>query len=109
MERILISACLVGRPVRYDGTKKSHESAEVISRWQDEGRLVLLCPEVAVGFPTPRPPAEIIGENDDSDGEMVLSGNRKPGMGTTTAALRKAGFRVWPETSIVELDSLLKE
>lgn len=165
MERVLISACLVGRPVRYNGTKKSHDSVEVISRWQDEGRLVLLCPEVAVGFPTPRPPAEIIGETRDCNGEMVLSGNarvlenegadvselyikaaldtvdfaerhgcrhavltdgspscgstfiydgsftgnRKPGMGTTTAALRNAGVRVWPETAVVELDFLLRD
>lgn len=165
MDRILISACLVGRPVRYNGTDKSHDAAEIIARWQDEGRLMLLCPEVAVGFPTPRPPAEIIGDDDNFDGEIVLngsarvvektgsdvselyiqaahqsvdfakrhgcchavltdgspscgstfiydgsfSGKRKSGIGTTTAALRNAGVRVWPETAIAELDALLRD
>jgi len=56
--KILISACLLGRPVRYDGTAKplSHPA---IARWQAEGRLVGFCPEQAGGLPTPRPPAEI--------------------------------------------------
>lgn len=74
MERILISACLVGRPVRYNGSDKSSGAEEVISRWQDERRLVLLCPEVAVGFSTPRPPAEILGPYEDCDGAAVLTG-----------------------------------
>ena len=58
MERILISACLLGRPVRYDGRGKELRH-DLIARWQAEGRLVPVCPEVLAGFPTPRPPAEI--------------------------------------------------
>lgn len=56
--RILISACLLGQPVRYDGRGKPlvHPA---IARWQREGRLVGFCPEQAGGLPTPRPPAEI--------------------------------------------------
>ena len=58
MSRILISACLLGAPVRYDGRAKTlHDT--LIPRWQAEGRLVPLCPEVAAGLPTPRAPAEI--------------------------------------------------
>lgn len=58
MDKILISACLMGRPVRYDGKGKPlHHPA--IARWQEEGRLVVFCPEQAGGLPTPRPPAEI--------------------------------------------------
>ncbi|RLQ87608.1 DUF523 domain-containing protein [Notoacmeibacter ruber] len=60
MERILVSACLLGRPVRYDGRPKLSNDA-IIARWMEEGRVVSVCPEVAVGFPTPRPPAEIRG------------------------------------------------
>ncbi|MBL0370772.1 DUF523 domain-containing protein [Rhizobium sp. KVB221] len=56
--KILISACLMGKPVRYDGKGKllSHD---LISKWDREGRLVVFCPELAGGFAVPRPPAEI--------------------------------------------------
>lgn len=56
--RILVSACLLGQPVRYDGRARTL-AHDLLARWQAEGRVVPLCPEVAAGFPTPRPPAEI--------------------------------------------------
>jgi uncharacterized protein YbbK (DUF523 family) len=56
--RVLVSACLLGVPVRYHGGAARCESA-VLERWQAEGRVVPLCPEVAGGLPTPRAPAEI--------------------------------------------------
>lgn len=164
MERILISACLVGQPVRYNGTDKRSDAADIISRWQTEGRLVPHCPECAVGFPTPRPPAEIVAAQLAPSGVEVLagaarvmeatgtdvthlyaraaqdtvamakrngcrhavltdgspscgstfvydgtfSGTTKPGVGSTTAALRAAGISVWPETAIAELDAVLR-
>src|SRR4051794_8172850 len=58
MESILVSACLLGRPVRYDGTGKRSDH-RVFERWRAEGRLVPVCPEVHGGLPVPRPPAEI--------------------------------------------------
>lgn len=67
MEKILISACLLGQPVRYDGTDKA-TSHELIRQWQLEGRLIPVCPEVDAGLPTPRPAAEIHG----GDGYDVL-------------------------------------
>lgn len=56
--KILISACLLGQPVRYDGKGKPlfHPA---IDRWRQESRLVTICPEMAGGMPVPRPPAEI--------------------------------------------------
>ncbi len=56
--KILISACLLGQPVRYDGKAKEVRHP-VLQRWQEEGRLVPLCPEVSGGLPVPRPVAEI--------------------------------------------------
>ncbi|MBW8444053.1 MAG: DUF523 domain-containing protein [Arenimonas sp.] len=73
MERILISACLLGHAVRYDGKGKPLDHP-AINRWRSEGRLVTLCPEQAGGLPTPRPPAEI--ENGLS-GEDVLEGRAR--------------------------------
>ena len=58
MDRIFVSACIIGRPVRFNGTDNLVRDA-LMQQWQEEGRLVPLCPEVAAGFPTPRAPAEI--------------------------------------------------
>jgi uncharacterized protein YbbK (DUF523 family) len=57
--KVVVSACLLGAPVRYNGTdKKTHHP--VLQRWIDEGRIVSVCPEVLGGLGTPRPPAEIV-------------------------------------------------
>ena len=68
MQKILVSRCLLGQRVRYDGG--AHGPFAVLERWQQEGRIVPLCPEVAGGLPTPRAPAEIAG----GQGEQVLDG-----------------------------------
>ncbi len=73
MERVLVSACLLGEPVRHDGRGKAQSHA-VLRRWQQEGRVVAACPEVLGGLPVPRPPAEITG---DGDGGAVLDGRSR--------------------------------
>lgn len=70
MERILVSACLLGSRVRYDGGAKTSGDA-MLARWRAEGRLVRFCPEVEGGLPVPRPPAEIEG---GAGGAAVLAG-----------------------------------
>lgn len=70
MMKMLISACLLGDKVRYNGSDVPCES-DLLSKWQAEGRVVPFCPEVAAGFAVPRPPAEIVGR----DGEAVLDGS----------------------------------
>ncbi|OBX37041.1 hypothetical protein A8U91_01389 [Halomonas elongata] len=52
MEKLLISACLLGQPVRYDGRAKTQQS-DILARWREEGRLVTVCPEVQAGLATP--------------------------------------------------------
>lgn len=71
MERVLVSACLLGSKVRYNGSFRL-DHHPVLARWQSEGRIVQICPEVAAGFSTPRPPAEIQGAR---DGHAVLQGH----------------------------------
>jgi uncharacterized protein YbbK (DUF523 family) len=56
--KILISACLLGSKVRYDG-KDNLIDSPLIQRLRDEGRLVPVCPEIEGGLSTPRAPAEI--------------------------------------------------
>ena len=72
MIRVLISSCLLGQPVRYNGSDAPSDKT-ILSQWQSEGRLVHFCPEISAGFPIPRPPAETVG----GDGRLVLSGHAK--------------------------------
>ncbi|WP_036510347.1 MULTISPECIES: 2-thiouracil desulfurase family protein [Nitrincola] len=57
MLKILVSACLLGAKVRYDGQTCPLQHP-TLRLWQTEGRLVMACPETLGGLPTPRPPAE---------------------------------------------------
>jgi uncharacterized protein YbbK (DUF523 family) len=68
MQKILVSRCLLGHHVRYDGG--AHGPLALLQRWQAEGRVVALCPEVAGGLPTPRSAAEI----PSGQGAQVLDG-----------------------------------
>ena len=70
MQKILVSACLLGEAVRYDGA--AHGPFAQLQAWQAEGRVLALCPEMAGGLPTPRPPAEILG----GQGRTVLAGQQ---------------------------------
>ena len=56
MEKILISACLVGEHCRYDGTDKKSPYIEELNKYFD---LVPFCSEVEGGLETPRSPSEI--------------------------------------------------
>ncbi|MFZ2490208.1 MAG: 2-thiouracil desulfurase family protein, partial [Thermoanaerobaculia bacterium] len=43
--KVLVSACLLGAPVRYDGRDKK-SGDPILERWIEEGRVVSVCPEV---------------------------------------------------------------
>ena len=77
VERILVSSCLAGRPVRYDGAAKP-VGGDLFERWRREGRLVPFCPEISGGLTVPRQPAEIVG----GDGGDVLDGTARVLTGT---------------------------
>ncbi len=71
MQKILLSRCLLGHRVRYDGGASG--PFDQLEQWVAEGRVVALCPEVAGGLPTPRPAAEIAG----GQGVEVLDGSAR--------------------------------
>ena len=56
MEKILVSACLLGENCRYDGMNKLNK--ELFQ--QKKANLIPFCPEVAGGLSIPRKPGEII-------------------------------------------------
>lgn len=70
--KILVSACLLGQPVRYDGKSKSMANTE-LEQLSNSNLVVPYCPEVAGGLPTPRPAAEI----KFGDGFSVLDGQSR--------------------------------
>ncbi|MCM3239397.1 DUF523 domain-containing protein [Heyndrickxia oleronia] len=67
---ILVSSCLAGLDVRYNGTNCLNDK---IRKLVEGNKAITICPELLGGFSTPREPAEIIGGN----GEDVLDGNAK--------------------------------
>ncbi|WP_298451746.1 DUF523 domain-containing protein [uncultured Marinobacter sp.] len=69
MRKVLMSACLLGKRVRYDGGSLSVND-QLIERWISEGRIVSVCPEVEAGMSIPRKPAEI----SKGSGSNVLDG-----------------------------------
>ena len=67
MEKILISACLVGDNVKYNG---GNNLSPKINALLEKYELIPFCPEVEGGLSTPRTPAERKGErviNQDGD------------------------------------------
>jgi len=88
-QRILMSACLLGEPVRYDGGH-SKVASGLIQQWQDEGRILSTCPEMAGGLNVPRIPAEIIAGNADAvlQGQSLIQ--RKDGGDVTDAYISGA-------------------
>jgi uncharacterized protein YbbK (DUF523 family) len=59
MEKVLISACLLGKRVRYDGNGLSVYDS-ILEQWKASGRVISICPEVDAGMSIPRAPAEIL-------------------------------------------------
>ena len=69
MNKILVSACLLGNPVRYDGQSKALNHS-LLNQLVAEGRVISFCPEVAGGLSVPRAAAEIQA----GDGDAVING-----------------------------------
>ncbi|OUS32087.1 hypothetical protein A9Q98_02125 [Thalassotalea sp. 42_200_T64] len=62
MQKILISSCFLGNKVRFDGKTKTLIDPQ-IATWQQQGRLLVICPETAGGLAVPRPRAELLAGN----------------------------------------------
>ena len=82
---ILISACLAGRNVKYNG---GNNAVPWLCRWieRHKEQVLLVCPEVMGGLPTPRLPAEV--QSGGPDAEASLKNRR---------VVNKAGEDVTPQ------------
>lgn len=59
--KVGISACLLGQPVRFNGSHKNAPfCSEVLSEWFE---YVPICPEVEIGMGIPREPIRLVNEN----------------------------------------------
>lgn len=56
MEKILVSACLLGINCKYDG--ENNKNNKVLEYLKDK-EVIPICPEIMGGLPTPRVPSEI--------------------------------------------------
>ena len=93
---LLISACLMGVKCRYDGKTKP---LPCLKQLMDAYTLVPVCPEVLGGLPTPRVPAERIGDKVITQDGRDVTANYEQGAqqalrmaqmtGCTTALLKE--------------------
>lgn len=96
---ILVSACLLGTPCRFDGKSKTCVAAKQLAR---HFTLVPICPEAAAGLPVPRTPSErdmvaggmrVVSSDGEDRTEAFFCGVRKTlrvaqGSGATLAVLK---------------------
>ncbi|RKZ22528.1 DUF523 domain-containing protein [bacterium] len=90
MKRILVSACLIGLPTRYNGKDAKREEVLKLA----EGECLLpLCPEQLGGLPTPRPRATLSGGKVvNEEGEDVTE-NFLRGAGMVVELCKKLGIK----------------
>ena len=113
--KIVVSACLMGESCKYNGLDNYHR--ELVEACERTGTEVLLvCPEVFGGLPTPRKPSEIVNgevrtcvlqDRSPSCGvgriyDGSFSGTLTMGNGVFVDLLLRHGYRVIPAS---EFDS----
>ena len=93
MEQLLISACLLGQPCRYDGASKPLPEQQLFAL-RERFKLVPVCPETAGGLSTPRIPSERRGERVvNRAGDDVTEAYRR-GAGCARALAKEKGCRL---------------
>lgn len=91
MEKILVSACLLGVPCRYDGKSKPDERVISLSKHFE---LIPVCPESLGGLETPRIPAEIIGDRVIRQDGLDITENYKTGAMLALDIAKKNGCKI---------------
>ncbi len=74
--RVLVSRCLLGEPVRYDGTDRHSPALAALA---DDLDILPVCPEAEAGLGVPRPPVQWI----ITDGIPRLRGVTDPALDVT--------------------------
>ena len=88
--KLLISACLLGVPCRYDGKSKPSEAALALG---ERYELVPFCPECYGGLSTPRPPAEIRGDGVFTESGRDVTAEYRRGAESALALCQALGIK----------------
>ena len=89
-EPILVSACLLGEPCRYDGGSQPVAAVKALA---DRYRLIPVCPESFGGLPIPREPSEVVGDRVVSRSGNDVTAAYRRGAELTLALARVNGCR----------------
>ncbi len=91
---VMISACLLGEPVRYDGNSKRLATLPLL---QAQLSLISCCPEVGAGLAVSRPPVQLVNTADG----LLVRGRDDPQLDVTRALQR------FSQASVAACDSAL--
>ena len=92
MEKILISACLLGFECKYcGGSNKLPE--QQLAALRERFRLIPVCPETAGGLPTPRDPSERLGDKVVSNQGRDVTAQYQKGAETALTLARRYGCK----------------
>ena len=89
--KILVSACLLGTPCRYDGRNVPVESVIAL---ENDYELIPICPEVCGGLSTPRVPSERINDRVINKDGCDVTANYEKGARVTLDLCKKHGIKV---------------
>ena len=89
--RILVSACLLGVSCRYDGKSKPHTAVLAL---QEQHQLIPVCGEVFGGLPTPRIPAERVGDRVLTEAGRDVTAEYRRGAEEVLALARRLDCKV---------------
>ena len=89
-EKLLISACLLGRNCKYNGGNNYHPLTEKLREQYD---LVPICPECMGQLPIPHDPSERVGDKVLSKSGADVTAAFRLGAEQTVKAARKSGAK----------------
>ena len=93
MEKILISACMLGISCRYDGKSKLAVTDVEFRALNEKYQLVPFCPEIYGGLPTPRVPSERVGDEVYMKDGTRVTDNFKKGASEALKLCHDLGIR----------------
>lgn len=87
--KLLVSACLLGLPCRYDGKAKEFP----LEKLAEQHEIVPFCPECYGGLPIPRAPSEITGDRVISSVGKDVTAQYRRGAESAVLLCRKLNIR----------------
>lgn len=89
--KIAVSACLVGKNTKYDGTNNYNKA---VMEYLKDKEYILICPEVTGGLPTPRVPSERVNDKVINKENIDVTHNFIIGASKTLEELKKQNIEL---------------